>query len=54
MESSEPLYPGSNALSVTSSGELALVGGDAGVVGVYSFSEKRVVQSLQVSWVCWI
>jgi hypothetical protein len=48
-ESSEPLYPGSKALSVNSSGELALVGGDGGVVGVYSLPEKRVVQTLQAN-----
>ncbi|KAI9928113.1 hypothetical protein ASPWEDRAFT_39093 [Aspergillus wentii DTO 134E9] len=48
-ESSEPLYPGSKALSVNASGELALVGGVDGVVGVYSLPEKRVVHTLQTN-----
>jgi pre-mRNA-processing factor 19 len=46
-QSSEPLYPGGKALAVTASGELALVGGADGAVGIYSVSQKEVVQSLQ-------
>lgn len=46
-QSSEPLYPGGKALSVNASGDLALVGGADGAVGVYSLSQKQVVQSLQ-------
>ncbi|KAE8380890.1 WD40-repeat-containing domain protein [Aspergillus bertholletiae] len=46
-QSTEPLYPGGKALSVNASGELALVGGADGVVGVYSLPQKQVVQSLQ-------
>lgn len=48
-ESSEPLYPGGKALSVHSSGQLALVGSAEGAVGVYSLAEKRVVQTLQTN-----
>lgn len=48
-ESSEPLSPGGKALSVHSSGQLALVGGAEGVVGIYSLAEKRIVQSLQTN-----
>ncbi|KAE8415826.1 WD40-repeat-containing domain protein [Aspergillus pseudocaelatus] len=48
-QSTEPLYPGGKALSVNASGELALVGGADGVVGVYSLSQKQVVQSLQAN-----
>lgn len=46
-ESSKPLYPGSRLLAVNSSGELALVGGTDGVVGVYSLSQKTVTHTLQ-------
>ncbi|OQE31512.1 hypothetical protein PENSTE_c001G10154 [Penicillium steckii] len=46
-ESSEPLYPGGRALSVNSTGELALVGGADGVVGVYSIAQKNVLQTLK-------
>ncbi|KAJ5757514.1 uncharacterized protein N7511_006208 [Penicillium nucicola] len=46
-ESSDPLYPGGRALSVNSTGDLALVGGVDGVVGVYSLSQKSVVQTLK-------
>ncbi|KAJ5370633.1 uncharacterized protein N7496_006725 [Penicillium cataractarum] len=46
-ESSEPLYPGSRTIAVNSTGELALIGGADGVVGVYSLSQKTVVQTLK-------
>lgn len=46
-ETSEALYPGGRALSVNSTGELALVGGVDGVVGVYSLAQKSVVQTLK-------
>ncbi|KAJ5997386.1 hypothetical protein N7499_006220 [Penicillium canescens] len=46
-ESSDPLYPGGRALSVNSTGDLALIGGVDGVVGVYSLSQKSVVQTLK-------
>ncbi|CAG7978111.1 unnamed protein product [Penicillium salamii] len=45
-ETTEALYPGGRALSVNSTGELALVGGLDGVVGVYSLAQKSVVQTL--------
>ncbi|CAL5870846.1 uncharacterized protein PFLUO_LOCUS5087 [Penicillium psychrofluorescens] len=47
VEASEPLYPGSRALAINSTGELALVGGVDGVVGVYSLAQKSVVQTLK-------
>ncbi|OQE44966.1 hypothetical protein PENCOP_c002G08360 [Penicillium coprophilum] len=46
-ETSEPLYPGGRTLSINSTGDLALVGGVDGVVGVYSLSQKSVVQTLK-------
>ncbi|KAJ5546490.1 hypothetical protein N7494_004075 [Penicillium frequentans] len=46
-ETSEPLYPGSRALSIDSTGDLALFGGSDGLVGVYSLSQKSVVQTLK-------
>lgn len=45
--SSEPLYPGSSAVSVDESGDLALFGGADGVAGVYSTSQQKVVQVLK-------
>ncbi|KAJ5178190.1 Zinc finger RING/FYVE/PHD-type [Penicillium coprophilum] len=47
IETSEPLYPGGRTLSINSTGDLALVGGVDGVVGVYSLSQKSVVQTLK-------
>lgn len=46
-ESSKPLYPGSRILSINSSGDLALVGGADGTLGVYSLSKKKVTHTLQ-------
>ncbi|GKZ23323.1 hypothetical protein AbraIFM66951_011716 [Aspergillus brasiliensis] len=48
-ESSKPLYPGSKAFAVNSSGELALIGGADGAVGIYSISQKQIVQNLQAN-----
>ena len=48
-ENSDPLYPGGKTLSVHASGQLALVGGTDGSVGVYSLAEKRVVQAFQTN-----
>ncbi|KAF2126413.1 WD40 repeat-like protein [Dothidotthia symphoricarpi CBS 119687] len=45
--SSEPLYPGSSAISLDESGDLALFGGSDGVAGVYSTSQQQVVQTLK-------
>ncbi|KAL1975989.1 hypothetical protein VTN31DRAFT_4381 [Thermomyces dupontii] len=45
---SEPLYPGGKSLAVDSTGDRALVGGMDGVAGVYSVSQGKVVQTLQV------
>jgi len=45
--SSEPLYPGSNSISIDESGDLALFGGTDGVAGVYSLSQQKVVQILK-------
>lgn len=47
VETTEPLYTGSRALAVNSTGDLALVGGADGEVGVYSLSQKGVVQTLK-------
>ncbi|KAJ5107255.1 hypothetical protein N7456_003930 [Penicillium angulare] len=47
VESSEPLCPGGRALSIDSTGDLALVGGADGAVGVYSISQKALVQTLK-------
>ncbi|BDD54864.1 hypothetical protein MPDQ_002456 [Monascus purpureus] len=47
-ETSEPLYPGTRTLSLNSSGDLALVGGVDGVVGVYSLPQKRVLETLKI------
>lgn len=47
-ESSEALFPGGKALSINPSGDLALIGGADGAASVYSLSEKRVVQTLDV------
>ncbi|KAH8425216.1 WD repeat PRP19 family protein [Aspergillus melleus] len=46
---SEPLSAGGKALSINATGDLALVGGADGVVGIYSLSQKQVVQSLQAN-----
>ncbi|KAJ5152185.1 hypothetical protein N7492_010480 [Penicillium capsulatum] len=46
-ESSEPLCPGARALSINSTGDLALVGGADGSVAVYSLSQKSVVHTLK-------
>jgi pre-mRNA-processing factor 19 len=46
--STEPLYPGSSAVSVDESGDLALFGGADGVAGVFSTSQQKVVQVLKV------
>ena len=46
--STEPLYPGSSAISIDESGDLALFGGADGVACVYSISQQKVVQALKV------
>ncbi|KAF2794275.1 Prp19-domain-containing protein [Melanomma pulvis-pyrius CBS 109.77] len=45
--SSEPLYPGSNCLSLNESGDLALFGGADGVAGIYSLAKEKVVHVLK-------
>ncbi|PSN66559.1 Prp19-domain-containing protein [Corynespora cassiicola Philippines] len=45
--STDPLYPGSTAISLNNSGELALFGGADGEAGVYSLSQKKVVHGLK-------
>ncbi|KAF2252010.1 Prp19-domain-containing protein [Trematosphaeria pertusa] len=45
--SSEPLYPGSSAVSVDQTGGLALFGGTDGVASVYSISQQKVVHTLK-------
>lgn len=44
----ESVYPGSIALSLDKSGDLALFGGSDGVAGVYSISQQKVVHALKV------
>ncbi len=44
---SESLYPGSTSLALDESGNLVIVGGSEGVVGVYSISENKVQQSFK-------
>ncbi|KAF2438350.1 Prp19-domain-containing protein [Karstenula rhodostoma CBS 690.94] len=44
---SEPLYPGSAAVSIDASGDLALFGGADGVAGVYSLSQQKLVHALK-------
>ncbi|KAF2205698.1 Prp19-domain-containing protein [Delitschia confertaspora ATCC 74209] len=46
-QSTEPLYPGSTAVSVDESGDLALFGGSDGVAGIYSISQQKLVRTLQ-------
>lgn len=46
-QNSEPLYPGGRSIAVNETGDLALVGGSDGVVGVYSVSQGQVVQTLK-------
>lgn len=43
----EPLYPGGKTLALDKSGDLALTGGKDGVAGVFSISQKQVVQPLK-------
>lgn len=43
----EPLYPGGKVLALDKSGDLALVGGNDGVAGVFSISQKQAVQALK-------
>ncbi|OCK74533.1 Prp19-domain-containing protein [Lepidopterella palustris CBS 459.81] len=45
-QSTETLYPGSNAVSLDESGDLALLGGANGVAGIYSISQKQTVHTL--------
>ncbi|KAF2490084.1 Prp19-domain-containing protein [Lophium mytilinum] len=46
-DSSEPLYPGSSIVSIDKEKDLALFGGADGVAGVYSVSQKQVVNALK-------
>lgn len=48
VEKSKPLFPGARSLSADESGDLVLLGGDNGVAGVYSVSQNKVVQELEV------
>jgi pre-mRNA-processing factor 19 len=46
IETSEALYPGANSIAIDTSGDLALVGGTDGTAGLYSISQKKLVQVL--------
>jgi pre-mRNA-processing factor 19 len=48
-ESTESFYPGGKTLSINSSGDSALVETAEGVVGVFSLSQKQIVQTLQIN-----
>lgn len=41
------MYPGSRSIALDASGDLILCGGDNGVAGVFSISQKKVVQTLK-------
>ncbi|KKY13901.1 putative cell cycle control protein [Diplodia seriata] len=43
----EPLYPGGKTLALDKSGDLALTGGKDGIAGVFSLSQKQVVNALK-------
>lgn len=44
---SEELYPGGRAISLDSTGDLALIGGIDGVAGIYSISQNILVTALK-------
>jgi pre-mRNA-processing factor 19 len=44
---SEPLYPGTKALALDATGDLALVGGAEGIAGVYSISQQQLLTPLK-------
>ena len=46
-QTSEPLYAGSKAIALDATGDLALVGGQDGVAGIYSVSQNKLVQALK-------
>lgn len=48
IEKSDSLYPGARSLSTDASGDLVLLGGDNGVAGVYSASQNKIVQEMEV------
>ncbi|KAH0566102.1 hypothetical protein GP486_000493 [Trichoglossum hirsutum] len=45
-ETSEPLYPGAKSIAIDTSGDLSLVGGTDGIAGLYSISQKKLIQVL--------
>src|SRR6266511_2812389 len=47
IETSEPLYPSGRSLSLNAAGDLALVGGSDGAVGVYSLPNQKLLSSLK-------
>ncbi|KAI9768209.1 MAG: hypothetical protein M1840_005039 [Geoglossum simile] len=44
--SSEALYRGTKSIAVDASGDLAIIGGTDGIAGLYSVSQKKLVQTL--------
>ncbi|KAF8243234.1 cell cycle control protein [Wilcoxina mikolae CBS 423.85] len=44
---SKPLYPGTKALALDATGDLALVGGADGIAGVYSVSQQQLLNPLK-------
>ncbi|KAA8904814.1 WD40-repeat-containing domain protein [Sphaerosporella brunnea] len=49
VSTSEPLYPGTKALALDASGDLALAGGADGIAGVYSVSQQQLLRPLKAS-----
>lgn len=48
IEKSKSLYPGARSLSTDISGDRVLLGGDNGVAGIYSASQNKIVQEMEV------
>lgn len=47
-QKSKPLYTGARTISVDASGDLALLGGNDGIAGVFSISQNKLIQELPV------
>ena len=47
-QKSKPLYTGARIVSLDATGDLALLGGSDGTAGVFSISQKKLVQELPV------
>ncbi|KAF2762752.1 cell cycle control protein [Pseudovirgaria hyperparasitica] len=47
-QATEPLYPGGTTLALDSAGELAIIGGNNGVAGIYSTTKREIVETIDV------